>query len=221
MTEEEAMIPHIKRISKEKKKIKIPVLNLTVIFFCTFLLIVSTFIQLKIVHPIIPSDVFTNHTLKGKDFLYTYMIIPQIPMVMFVIGLLGRRLSITSILLYIILGLSSLPFFALGGGIHYLIEPGFGYILAYLPAAIIAGGFLDEEFSFKNIFKAGLIGVLLIHIIGIFYMLFAFLIRHEDWEFIKGWAVSQSIVKITYDYLLSILALIVAKYGNKFIRFIL
>ena len=221
MTEEEAMVPHIKRISKEKKKIKIPILNLTLILFCTFLLVVSTFIQLKIIHPIIPADVFTNHTLKGKDFLYSYTIIPQIPMVLFVIGLLGKRLSITSILLYILLGLFAFPFFAVGGGPHYIIEPGFGYILAYIPAAIFAGSILDEDYSFKNIFKAGIIGVLTIHLIGIIYMLFVFLLRHEGWEFIKGWIVAQSLVKCLYDYLLTIICLIVAKYGNKFVRYIL
>lgn len=221
MTEEEAMVPHIKRISKEKKKIKIPVLNLVLIFFCTFLLVISTFIQLKIIHPIIPFDVFTNHTLTSKDFLYKYMIIPQVPTLLFVVGLLGKRLSITSILLYIFLGLFAFPFFALGGGPHYIMEPGFGYILAYIPAAIFAGSILDEDFSFKNIFKAGIIGVLTIHIIGILYMLLVFLIRHEGWEFIKGWIIYQSLVKCFYDYFLTIIGLIIAKYGNKFVRYIL
>ena len=89
---------------------------------------------------------------------------------MFVIGLLGRKLSLTSIIIYILTGLFLLPIFALGGGIGYFKEFGFGYILAYLPAAFFAGSIIKEEFSFKIIFKAALTGVLIIHIIGLIYM---------------------------------------------------
>ena len=221
MAKKEQMIPKIKRVSKEKKKIHIPVLNILLVLFCSFLLMVATFVQLNLTHFIIPHDLFSNHALKKEDFLYTYSIIPQIPAVLFIVGLLGRRLGITSVLIYIIVGLCSVPIFALGGGLHYLSEAGFGYILAYIPAVFFAGSILKDGFSFKNILKAALVGVLTIHILGIFYMLVVAIVKHEGWAFIKGWIVTQSMLKVAYDYVLSVIALFVAKYANKYVRFLI
>lgn len=41
---------------------------------------------------------------------------------MFVCSVLGRKLSLTSIMLYIIIGLFLAPVFGLGGGIKYLLN---------------------------------------------------------------------------------------------------
>ncbi len=221
MSDDEAMLPKIKRISKEKKKLKIPVLNILLVLFCSFLLMISTFIQLNITHFIIPHDIISNHTLTKKEFLYTFSIIPQIPAVMFVAGVLGRKLGITSVLIYILTGLFFLPVFALGGGIKYLLEPGFGYIAAYIPAVFFAGSILSCGFSIKNILKATLIGVVTIHFIGIIYMLFICAIKHEGTAFIKGWILSQSLLKLAYDYALSLASLFVAKYVNKYIKYLI
>ncbi len=221
MTDDEEMIPRIKRVSKEKKKLKIPVLNILLVLFCSFLLMVATFVQFNITHFILPFDIFSTKALTKADFLYTYSIIPQVPAVMFVVGLLGRRLGITSIVIYILTGLFLLPVFALGGGIRYILEPGFGYIMAYIPAVFFAGSILKSGFSFKNILKASLIGVVTIHFIGIIYMLFICAVKHEGWAFIKGWILSQSILKIAYDYVLSLIALFVAKYANKYVNYLI
>ena len=218
---DEAMIPQIKRVKKEKKQIKIPILNLILVLFCSFLLIIATFIQLNLTHFIIPLDLFSNKALTKNDFLYTFSIIPQIPAVLFIIGLLGQRMGITSILIYILMGLCSVPIFALGGGIDYLFEFGFGYILAYIPAGFFVGKVLKENYSVKNILKASLIGVLLIHFIGIIYMLVIVLFRQEGWIFIKGWILAQSLLKIAYDYVLSAMALFIARYGNKFVNYLI
>lgn len=221
MTDDETMIPKIKRVKKEKKKIRIPLLNILLVLFCSFLLMVSTFVQFNITHYIIPFDIFSNSNLTKEDFLYTFSIIPQIPAVMFVVGLMGRRLGITSIVLYILIGLFCLPIFALGGGMRYILEPGFGYIMAYIPAVFFAGSILKSGFSLLNMLKAVLIGVVTVHIIGIIYMLFIAALRHEGWEFIKGWIISQSLLKLAYDYVLSLVALFVAKYVNKYIKYLI
>ena len=221
MTDDDTMLPRIKRVSKEKKKLKIPVLNILLVLFCSFLLMVSTFIQFNITHFILPFDIFSNKALTKADFLYTYSIIPQVPAVMFVVGLLGRRLGITSIVIYILTGLFLLPVFALGGGVRYVLEPGFGYIMAYIPAVFFTGSILKSGFSIKNILKAALIGVVTIHFIGIIYMLFICAVKHEGWAFIKGWILSQSMLKIEYDYALSLIALFIAKYVNKYIKYLI
>ena len=191
------------------------------VLVCSFLLVVATFVQFDITHFIIPHDLFSNKALTREDFLYTFSIIPQVPAVLFIVGLLGRRLGITSILIYILCGLFLFPVFALGGGVQYFTEFGFGYILAYIAAAVFAGSILESGFSFKNILKAALVGVLTIHVIGITYMLFIVAIKHEGWAFIKGWILAQSILKIAYDYVLSLVALTVAKYANKFVKYLI
>lgn len=221
MTDDDTMLPRIKRVSKEKKKLKIPVLNILLVLFCSFLLMVSTFVQFNITHFLLPFDIFSNKALTKADFLYTYSIIPQVPAVMFVVGLLGRRLGITSIVIYILTGLFLLPVFALGGGVRYVLEPGFGYIMAYIPAVFFTGSILKSGFSIKNILKAALIGVVTIHFIGIIYMLFICAVKHEGWAFIKGWILSQSMLKIAYDYALSLIALFIAKYVNKYIKYLI
>lgn len=216
----ETKVPNIKRKDKNKKT-SIPLLNFLLVIACVFLLIISTFVQIKIVHPIIPHDVFSNNELTSKDFWYTYFLIPQIPAVLFVTGLLGRKLGMTSVILYILLGLFVLPIFALGGGVGYFMQYGFGYILAYIPAVSILGGILKEDYSFKNVIISVLYGVLAIHLLGIFYMLFLVVLKHGGLEFIKGWILTQSLLKLAYDYILSVLVVYLAKYGNKFINYLI
>ena len=220
MKDTEAMVPHIKRISKEKKRIKIPTLNLLMVLFCVFMLICATFIQFDITHPVIP-NLFSGKHLTKADFFYTFSIIPQVPIVLFIIGLLGRKMGLTSIILYILIGLCAVPIFALGGGITYITEPSFGYILAYIPAGYFAGLILNEEFSFINILKASIAGVLIIHLVGIIYMIFVALIKEDGWIFIKGWILVQSMLKIVYDFVLSILLLVIARFGNKIVKYLL
>lgn len=208
------MTEKVKLIKKQVEGIRLSFGSILLVLCCTFLLVLATFIQLDITHIIIPNGLFHGEHLTFKDFLYTYSIIPQIPVVMFVGALLGRKYGITSILLYIILGLFVIPVFALGGGPKYIFEYGFGYILAYVPAVFFAGTILKSGFSLRNILHAVFVGVLTIHLIGILYMLFIAGIRHEGWLFIKGWACYQSGAKIFYDMVLSFLALFVARYAK-------
>lgn len=197
---------------KKRKGIRLGVGSLVFLVFCAFILVISTFLQLDVTHFIIPSKLFSGEPTKLCDFIYTYKFIPQIPAVMFVVGLLGRRLGITSILLYIITGLFFLPVFALGGGWRYIFEYGFGYILAYLPAAFFAGGILKRGYSYKNSARAVFVGVLTIHILGILYMICLASLRHTGWGFVGDWIVSQSGIKIIYDFIFSYILVLVAKY---------
>ena len=185
---------------------------LLLIICCTFLIILSTFVQLDIIHFILPMEIFKGVKLNYSDFLYTYKIIPQIPVVMFVGAFLGRKYGITCIILYILLGLFVMPVFALGGGPHYVLEYGFGYILAYIPAVFFMSSILKSGFSNRNIIHSILVGVLTIHIIGILYMLFIAGLMHEGREFVIGWICAQSGAKIAYDMVLSFATVFLAKY---------
>ena len=189
--------------------------SIMLMVFSAFLLVLATFIKFDLTHYIIPFDIFDESVIHNpSDFLKTVTIIPQIPIVIFIAAMLGRKYGITSILLYIIAGLSIFPVFALGGGPRYILEYGFGYILGYIPAVFFAGSILKSGYSYKNIAQAALVGVLTIHVLGVFYMLFLASLHHEGNEFIQGWILAQSGAKIIYDFILSFLLVLVAKYAR-------
>lgn len=199
---------------RQVQGIRLSPASILLVLFCTFLIILATFVQFNITHFILPKGLFQGDALTIKDYLHTYKFIPQIPVIIFVGAFLGKKYGILSILLYIILGLFIIPIFALGGGPKYILEFGFGYILAYIPAVFLADTILQNGFTVKNMLKAVFVGVLVIHIIGILYMLFIAAIRHEGIVFIQGWIHSQSGVKIIYDMILSFGAVFVAKYAK-------
>ena len=182
------------------------------VIFCIFLIILSTFSQINITHFIIPAKLFTAKNLVFSDFLYSYKYIPQVPIILFLAVLLGRKYGIAAILLYIITGLFFVPVFALGGGLRYIFEFGFGYILGYIPAVFFAGSILKSGYSNRNLLHATFVGVLAIHFIGVLYMLIIALLRHEGWIFMQSWIVAQSGVKILYDFVFSFFAMFLAKY---------
>lgn len=214
---EEAQIKRLRvRTVKPKKRkgVRLGVGSLVLLIFCSFLIVIATFLQLDVTHFIIPSKLFTGEPLTIKDFIFTYKYIPQVPAILFITGLLGRRLGITSILLYIITGLFFMPVFALGGGWRYIFEFGFGYIIGYLPAAFAAGTILKRGYSYKNTAKAVLAGVLIIHASGVLYMILLAFLKHMGLSFIFDWIISQSGIKILYDFVFSYLAVLVAKYAR-------
>lgn len=214
---EEAQIKRLRvRTVKPKKRkgVRLGVGSLVLLIFCSFLIVIATFLQLDVTHFIIPSKLFTGEPLTIKDFIFTYKYIPQVPAILFITGLLGRRLGITSILLYIITGLFFMPVFALGGGWRYIFEFGFGYIIGYLPAAFAASTILKRGYSYKNTAKAVLAGVLIIHASGVLYMILLAFLKHMGLSFIFDWIVSQSGIKILYDFVFSYLAVLVAKYAR-------
>lgn len=51
-------------------------------------------------------------------------------------ALLGSRQGAMSIVIYLLLGLCGLPVFTKGAGLSYLLQPTFGYLLGFVPAAM-------------------------------------------------------------------------------------
>ena len=216
-----------KRIAKQLNSfkyngepIKITLGTLVMTAFCVLLLIVATFSQVTIMHPYIPSDTISYLSQDLSDyeilhhFIKTYQYIPQLPVVFFIVALMGRKFGILSILLYIILGLF-FPIFALGGGVQYFFEYGFGYILAFLPAIFFAGTILKGKTDFLRILMVAVVGVLTIHILGILYMLFIATLRHAPMELVTGWIVSQSGIQIFYDIFFSLMSIFLGRQARK------
>lgn len=216
-----------KRISKQLNSfkykgepVKVTLGTLLLTGFCVLLLIIATFTQITFSHFHIPIDAIPFLSKEPTDyeiaehFTRTYRYIPQIPMVFFIVGLLGRKFGILAICGYIILGMF-FPIFALGGGVTYLFEYGFGYILAFIPAIFFSGTLLKVKTDFLRIVLLSTLGVIAIHILGVLYMLFIATLRHAPMDLISSWISSQSGVQILYDMLFSVIAIYLGRFARK------
>lgn len=88
--------------------------------------------------------------------------------------LLGSRLGLTSMIVYIMLGLIGVPVFAKGGGIGYLVSPTFGYIIGFAVAAYVIGKLTEQikgKLTFIKALGISLVGLLAVYIFGLSYML--------------------------------------------------
>lgn len=124
--------------------------NLILVALFTALTAVGAFIRIPV--PVVP---FT------LQFLFT----------MLAGLLLGGTLGATSVLVYIILGLLGLPVFTSGGGIGYIFQPTFGYIIGFCIAAYATGKIANktENPSYKRLLAANFIGLLIVYAAGMVY----------------------------------------------------
>jgi len=95
--------------------------------------------------------------------------------VLFLGGLLGRRLATLSIIIYIFEGMIGMPVFAGGSlGPLYLLGPTGGYILGFIPSAYLVG-YLSENGWNRNVLLTSIsmvIGTFLIFLFGVSWLSF-------------------------------------------------
>ena len=94
--------------------------------------------------------------------------------VLFIGAVLGSRRGGLSLALYVLEGLIGLPVFAGGtGGMAILFGPTAGYLVGFIPAAILVGYLLEKGFSRNRIsmFFALLFGSIVIYLFGVFRLL--------------------------------------------------
>lgn len=200
--------------------IRVTLGTLALICLCIILLIVATFTQVTLNHPFLPGDALSFMNQNPQDsqivshFTKTYRYIPQIPMVFFIVALLGRKFGILAILCYIMLGMF-FPIFALGGGVTYMFEYGFGYILAFIPAIFFTGTLLKIKTDFLRIVLMAALGVLAIHVLGVLYMLFIATLRHASADLVLGWIAAQSGIQIFYDIFFTVLGIYLGRWARR------
>ena len=201
----------LKNIKNKEPQMKFSLGTLSLVAVCLALLIISTFTQIRF------SGVDT-----GINTYWKFEYIPQIPIVLFIATLLGESFGLLTILIYIILGLTpNYPIFGMGGGLSYIFQYNFGYIFAYIFAIILSAKELKKGNSITYTLKATLLGVLVIHLIGIFYMTINALIRHDSFAFIGNWIYYQSLSKILFDIVFGIIAILIGKGIKKILWLIL
>lgn len=90
--------------------------------------------------------------------------------------LLGSKVGLISVLVYLFTGLVGVPIFAHGGGPGYLIRPTFGFLIGFAAAAFIAG-YINERFkekSFPKMLFACFVGEMAYYACGLIYYFFMF-----------------------------------------------
>ena len=115
-----------------------------------FAALITVGAYMKIPNPIIP---FTLQTL-----------------FVFLSGLLlgGKRGAIAAAV-YMLLGLIGVPVFAKGGGLWYVLEPSFGYIIGFVAASFVIGIISEKNKSFLNMLFASLVGIFIVYLFGVGY----------------------------------------------------
>ena len=202
----------IKKFHKSNPRIKFCLGTLALIVMSVMLLIVATFTQVKINFNIPESGIISY-----LKFEY----IPQIPVVLFISAILGECWGLFAVLLYIILGFSLIPIFALGGGFSYVFQYNFGYIFGYLFAVLLVAKELKNGNSFLNVLFAVFYGVFIIHLIGIIYLSIIAVLRHDGVDFIRNMIYFQSFSKILYDIVFGFIAILIAKVCRKLLWIIM
>ncbi len=129
------------------------------------LTILSTFISASIINP---PWLWSDGGIQAQSLGVTY----QIGAVLLTGCLGGKNAGLLAQVAYVVLGLTWLPVFAKGGGLQYLQEPSFGYILGFMPGAWVCGWLaFKTRMKLETLAFGAVSGLLVIHICGLFYLL--------------------------------------------------
>jgi biotin transport system substrate-specific component len=102
---------------------------------------------------------------------YSLGVTLQVGAVLLVGCMAGRNAATLAQIAYLALGLSGLQVFAQGGGLAYLKEPTFGYLLGFLPGAWLCGTIaFRQRRRIETLIASCLYGLLAIHVVGLTYL---------------------------------------------------
>jgi biotin transport system substrate-specific component len=136
----------------------------------------------------------------------------QLPLMLLTAVILGPFMGPAAILLFLLIGLLWLPLFSGGGGWQYLMEPGFGYLLA----ALLVGSRMSRSFhkalqktekgsrSLRLCGKA-LGAALFVHAIGAAYATALAALGIFDRGDLAPWLLQMTVERLPYDMLACLL----------------
>ncbi len=84
--------------------------------------------------------------------------------------LLGPKWGALSQMVYVVLGLIGLPIFTQGGGLGYVFQPTFGFLLSYIPAAYVIGLVARGSVDKGRLTLACIAGLAVVYGVGMPYM---------------------------------------------------
>lgn len=126
--------------------------------------------------------------------------------------LLGAKRGALSVAVYICIGLVGVPVFAAGGGPAYVLRPGFGFLLGFIPAAFLIGLLSNGVKSAKLIWYLvpAVVGEVVYYAVGAIYF---YMIKN----FYVGTPVTLMVVIIQYclitvipDFILCLVAAVLS-----------
>lgn len=93
----------------------------------------------------------------------------QVPALLLTALVGGHRMAVIAAVAYLSMGLFQIPVFHEGGGLGYLLDPGFGYLAGFIPAAWLSGklarqGGLDDPLALT---AAAVLGLLVMQVCGL------------------------------------------------------
>ncbi|MDE7098991.1 MAG: biotin transporter BioY [Ruminococcus sp.] len=84
--------------------------------------------------------------------------------------LLGGRNGAISVGIYVLLGLMGVPVFTSGGGISYILQPTFGFLIGFIIGAYVTGKICHSgKPTMKRLLTGCLVGMIPIFLIGTVY----------------------------------------------------
>ncbi len=158
----------------------------------TALIAVGAFIKIDLVVPITLQSLFV--VLAGQ--------------------VLGARGGAASALTYMLMGLAGLPVFAQGGGLMYVLKPGFGYIIGFILCAFVAGFVAHRRKtpSAGYLYFSGITGLACIYAVGLAYfcLIMKLYINATDAEILDALRLTM-LVALPIDLVLLLPASAIAK----------
>ncbi len=124
----------------------------------------------------------------------------QVAAVLLIACVGGRNASTLVQLIYIIIGLSGFyTVFNDGGGWGYLQKPVFGYILGFIPASWLCGSLAFRmRPNLENISLSCVVGLAIIHLLGIVYLLF---LQLFSWATGSPFALQKLVLQYSFSLL--------------------
>lgn len=163
-------------------KHKRPAQRLTLVAVFTALLIAGAFFKIPI--PPVPITLQAQIALLGGT-------------------LLGAVNGALSAALYVLLGVLGLPVFAGGGGLGYVLQPTFGYLLGFVAGAFLCGWLSRGEVSIKRMLAAQLAGLTVIYALGIFWYGFSISVLNGQYLSVQHLLTATVLTTLPADILLT------------------
>jgi len=182
--------------------------TIVVCIFCFIMLLISSFTQFVISH-----NWFTFSFSEGFNIIRKMVPYgPQIPLVVFIIYLLGKRYSYAVFGLYLLIGLFVWPILVFGGGMEYFKNYLCGYFLGYFLAVFTTGSMISYSQTVLARVIAAFLGVFSIHAVGMTYCVLLAIFGKLEFSMIFPIVKAITFAKIQYDLLFTILLLLAGPY---------
>ncbi len=180
--------------------------GLLISLLCTLLLVMMGFVPVSLPTPLglLAFGGAQDAAAPVSLIRYTF----QLPLALFMAAFLGPFMGTGTVLLFLGLGLFFFPLFANGGGLDYLKEPGFGYLVGTVVAAMSLGKTFHKAFQKHGlpsrslkIFMKALMAVMTLHAVGVVYLVALAATGQLPWPELPSLALHLTLETAPYDFI--------------------